>query len=408
VRNPVVACDMSDLNVVHNLGYVGPMSFGPGQVAVNLAKEQVLLGCDARVWSTGGGDDLRWAADSTGIALHRLCAFPTKGPKRLCLSPAMRMAAMAADSKRLHLVHQHGLWTGISLVTNALRHRHGIASVLAPHGALSRWALNHSRWKKRTALALYEGQNLQRASCLHATAETEVADFRDFGLMNPIAVIGNGIPEESLRRSGDASRFYEMLKVSRDFRILLFLSRITPKKGLPMLVNAIKAMEAELRNWLLVIAGNDEFDHKREIAALVRRLSLEDRVRIIGPLFGQSKDDALAAADLFVLPSLSEGSPVVILDSLAAGVPVITTKACTWEDLHAFNCGWWVDANSEAIRKALGCAIGRSGTELRQMGQRGKDLMATKYTWVKQAQKTMDLYRWLVGRRERPEFVVLD
>ena len=131
-------------------------------------------------------------------------------------------------------------------------------------------------------------------------------------------------------------------------------------------------------------------------------------MKIIGPLFNQSKLDAFAAAELFILPSYSEGSPMVVLDSLAAGVPVITTKASSWNDLVEYNCGWWTEINTNAILTSLSEAIKLSKEDLQVMGEKGRKLIEQKYTWTQLAEKTIKLYEWLLGYSNIPDFVIKD
>jgi glycosyltransferase involved in cell wall biosynthesis len=377
-------------------------------VALYLAKGQRELGCNAKIWCLDNAEDIHWASETSGLPTNCIEGFALFGPRMLWFSPQMERVAASPKGRIFDIVHQHGLWTGVSRATNVLRKKQGIPSVVAPHGSLNQWALNLSRWKKRIALVAYEDWNLHNATCLHATAETEAADFRKFGLTNPIAVIPNGISEKWFHTKGNGDRFRNQYAIPAEFRILFFLSRITPKKGLLMLIEAIKAIKADFADWLLVIAGIDEFGHKAEVEARIEKLDLKNKIKIIGPLFDQIKSDAFAAADLFILPSYSEGAPIVILDCLAAGVPVITTKASPWEELNIYDCGWWVDINTDAICNALRHAVNLSQKQLVDMGQRGRKLVASKYTWAKLAQKTIELYCWLFGWRERPEFVLLD
>jgi glycosyltransferase involved in cell wall biosynthesis len=125
----------------------------------------------------------------------------------------------------------------------------------------------------------------------------------------------------------------------------------------------------------------------------------------VGPLHGQDKRDAFAAADLFVLPTHSEGSPMVVLEALGAGVPVLTTKGAPWADLVRHGCGWWTDISAGGIHDALRDALALSGTAWAAAGQRGRYLVAQKYSWAEIASKTIRLYGWLEGRVPTPDFV---
>ena len=125
-------------------------------------------------------------------------------------------------------------------------------------------------------------------------------------------------------------------------------------------------------------------------------------------MFNQAKHDAFAAAELFILPSHSEGAPMVVLDSLASGIPVITTKASTWSDLEDYNCGWWTDISIDSIAVALNKAVKMPPEDLYHMGVNAKKLIFKKYTWPQLATKTIKLYNWLKRLDDKPDFVLLD
>lgn len=399
---------MKQIKILHNVTSVGKDSFGLGQISVNLARAQYLLGHDVTMWCLDNNENILWATGAHDFPTERITGFKHFGPRNIWFSPEMNMHAFRTDQGMFEIVHQHGIWTGISQATLIFSKKKNIPTIIAPHGSLNQWALNLSKIKKKIALTVYERDNLRLVSCLHATSENEISDFRKFGLKNPIAYIENGIQEKHLSMEGNANRFREQYAIAPDKRILLFLSRISPKKGLTMLVEAINTIQDDFANWQLIIAGFDEFNHKKDIESLVKQLNLESRIKIIGPLFDQIKADAFAASELFILPSYSEGSPMVVLDSLAAGVPVITTKASTWNDLTEYNCGWWSDISTPAIAIALQEAVKMSAEDLQQMGKQGKNLIASKYTWPQLAQKTIRLYDWLLGREDKPDFVQLD
>jgi len=395
------------LNIVHLISNVGQGSFGLGPVALNLAREQEVQGNRATVWSLDGEADRQWAAESSGLNISRIRCFSQSVPHLLRWSREMERMAIA-DAANISIVHFHALWTGMSRIPNQLRSRHAIPTVVTPHGALQKWALKKSRWKKEIALALYDRANLNNAACFHAVGENEIADIRDFGLKNPIAVIPNGIPNDWLVSSGDGAAFRQQHGIAADRRVLLFLSRITPKKGLPMLLDAMEGLRPALASWILVLAGADEFGHQAEVEAIIRKRGLSDVVIMPGPLFGQAKRDAFAAAELFVLPSYSEGAPIVILEALGAGVPVLATKASPWPQLVTHGCGWWTEIEAGFIADALKNAMGKSQEELHHMGLRGKNYVAEELTWRQASCKTIQMYEWILGLGSKPNFVVVN
>lgn len=393
------------IRCIHITPSVGHLSFGLGAVALNLAAHQQRLGVTVQIWCTDQGGETKELEISYGLQEQTIRCFPIFGPPRLSYSPGMESAARQENPLNL-IIHQHGLWTGVSRVSNIFRSFYQVPTVVAPHGSLDPWVLNRSRWKKRLALRMYERKNLHRTASLHALAQPEAEDLRGYGLHNPIAVIPNGISEDWLSSMGDASGFRRKFDFAPDTRVMLFLSRITPKKGLPMLLEALAVLRQRLGAWKLVIAGVNEFGHQEEVQALVEKLALQSYVQLVGPLYGQDKCDAFAATELFVLPSHSEGAPVVILEALGASVPVLTTKASPWEEVVSHRCGWWTEITLDALADALRDALQQSPSTLRTMGERGKDLIRARYTWTSIVRMTIELYEWLRGRANRPSFVI--
>lgn len=395
------------MRVVHMIPSAGPASFGGGVVALNLVREQCRLGVGAEIWSLDTAADREWASRSYGVDTEAIKCFTPSLPARALWSRKMEQAARR-EGAGIALVHQHAIWAGLSRISLAARMKHGIPTVVTPHGSLEKWALGKSGFKKKIALALYEHENLKQASCLYACSEPEVASFRDFGLKNPVAVIPNGVTSDWLSCQGNAGDFRSQHKIPDGKKIILFLSRISPKKGLPMLIEALAMNRDRLREWHLVIAGADEFNHKIDVENLIQTKNLAENVTFSGQLFDQAKVDAFAAADLFVLPTLSENFGIVVIEALGTGTPVITTKGAPWGLLLSSGCGWWADVTQGAITEALRDAFSRTPEQLREMGQRGKELVVSSFTWQQAAQKTVRLYDWLLGRGEQPDFVITD
>lgn len=394
---------MVSFRVIHLTKTIGPTSYGVGQVALNLPKAQCELGMLAELWSVDYQSVAERAADSVGLAKSCLRPYPQSWPGFLHYSREMEMATakIKIPTGMDLVVHQHMIWLLYSRTALILRER-GAKVVLAPHGALDDWALAKSTWKKKLAHRLWEGGNLHGAHCLQATSEREVQNFRDYGLRNPIARINNGVTEEQLRTRGEGGQFRARHGLGDDRRLMLFIARIGRQKGLPMLLAGMSALRAKLDGWVLVVGGSDQDGHEAEVKELVEKLGLAEHVVFVGPLFGEAKLDAFAASEVFVLPSHCEGSPMIVLEAMAAGLPILCTQAASWQELETHGCGWWPEIDEGAVRDALEEVLSKTTGELKTMGERAHALVARDYTWKATAQRTAVLYAWLAGQKKDP------
>lgn len=381
------------------------MSFGLGSVALNLVREQRALGMDAKIWCLDEPSDIAWALDAVPLPRESIATFKSSGPRSFGYSRALERAAVHEVGSDVDVLHQHGIWTCVSRVSNLWRRRFQGPTIIAPHGSLEEWAVRRSRWKKTLAKAAYERENLREAACFHALAEPEADGLRRYGVRRPIAVIPNGVSAEWIDRAGSGSRFRVRYALPEGVRIMLYVGRITPVKNLAALVRAMARSRKLLRGWLLVVAGTDEFGYRRKLDQLIAELGIVDFVRFVGFVSGELKRDAYAAASVFVLPSLREASPVSVLEALGAGIPVLATQGTPWGELESHRCGWWPAVDVASITHSLRTVFGMPSDELAEFGSRGRDLVRESYTWAAAAAKCQELYGWLLGAADQPRNV---
>lgn len=289
-------------------------------------------------------------------------------------------------------VHVHGLWQQSSAVTAPLARQTGKPYLVSAHGMLESWALRNKRWKKSIYMALVERANLAGATCLHALTQAEADDYRRLGLRNPIAVIPNGveIPSHISRQ-----KFLDQFPALAGKRLILFLGRIHFKKGLDILCRAWARLSAQWPDAQLVLAGPDFEGTQAQIEELIASLGITERVTFTGMLAGEMKWSALAASDVFVLPSYSEGLSVSVLEAMGMGRPVVITKNCNLPEVAQGGCGWVIQPNVNELEAALGDALRSGPAELGEMGLRGKQLVANRYSWEVVGRQMSSLYRWV-------------
>lgn len=394
------------MRLIHVVPDIGPGGGGMGEVAVDLSRTLNAGGIDSRVWTLSSADSMEWAANRRSLRSNEAVAFACTGPRDFGYSRALQRALTGTDAGET-IVHQHGIWLGLSSCVHRWSLRARGKVMVAPHGSLDRWAIGRSRVKKWVASRLYENANLRDAACLHALSEEEAVALREFGLRNPIAVLPNGVNVAWAGQTPDSESFRSAYRIPGEARVLLFLSRVHPKKGLDLLFHAMAAQGAEFRDWILLVAGSGEPAYQRELESLAGFLGISGRIRFAGHLGDPERRQAFGAAQAFVLPSRSEGFPMAALEALACGVPVLTTTAVPGRFLAETGSGWRVPPESQSIAMALASLAGSPAATLRAMGARGKEYVLRELTWERAAARAAQVYRWLLGMQELPECVHL-
>ncbi|MNZ29397.1 GDP-mannose-dependent alpha-(1-2)-phosphatidylinositol mannosyltransferase [compost metagenome] len=297
------------------------------------------------------------------------------------------------ENNQVDIVHVHGVWSPILAAATYMATSRGIRLVVSPHGCLEPWALGHRKFKKRIALALYQRRILKNSSMLIATAKQELESIRRLGILNPVAVLPNGVD----------LNFSRVERSSGFPRNILFLSRVHPVKGVKDLILAWKKVRQP--GWKIIIAGPDELGHTEELKALIRAEELELDFEFLGLVVGEKKERCFAEADLFVLPTYSENFGIAVAEALARGVPVITTTGAPWEELVVHDCGWWVRPGVEGISSALASAMSVSRSALAEMGERGMRLVEENYSWAKIGRSALGASEWVIAHNETPPFI---
>jgi len=248
---------------------------------------------------------------------------------------------------------------------------------------------------------------LREAACIQATALAEVDSIRKYGLKAPVCLIPNGI--ELPQPEPVALPPWEGI-VETGKKVLLYLGRLHPKKGLPSLIRALSIVRARkpdwLREWILIIAGWDQSGHESALRTLVDNLNLADCVTFRGPMYGNEKWAALHNASAFVLPSMSEGFPMVVLDAWAVRCPVLMTVECHLPEGFSQGAAIEVGTNPETVARGLEVLFGMSDAERQNMGNRGAALVAERFTWDRVVRDLLDVYRWTLGGGYRPSCIV--
>jgi glycosyltransferase involved in cell wall biosynthesis len=304
------------------------------------------------------------------------------------------------------ILSTHGLWKYCSVASLRWHRRMARPYIVHPHGMLESWALQNAKWKKRIAALLYENQHLRCAACLRALCEAEAQSIRAYGMRNPICIIPNGVdlPDLSETPTPQAPPFAEGRKV------LLYLGRLHPKKNVANLIRAwkqiLKSHPSTSASWILAIAGWAQGGYEAQLRRLATDLDLLTSVIFLGPRFGTEKNEYYRGCDAFIMPSLSEGLPMTVLEAWASAKPVLMTPECNLPEGFGAGAAFQIGTGPEEIAAGLKQVIEMSDDDRRAMGNRGRNLVATKFSWPRIGEQMRSVYKWALGGGPRPEVIV--
>ncbi|MBN2393602.1 MAG: glycosyltransferase [Anaerolineae bacterium] len=308
-------------------------------------------------------------------------------------------AALAQDAP--DIIHLNGIWLPHSHIVRVVSQSRDIPSLISPRGMLDGWALDQARFKKKIAGWLYENRNLRGAACMHALCESEYQAIRAFGLKQPVAVIPNGVkaPPPVAERQALPWPFPQAWQ---GHPVLLFLSRIHPKKGLRPLLHAWHQVAETGAQWRLAIVGPDENAHSKDILTLIEQHGLQASVQWLGPKYAQDRDACYHHASAFILPSYSEGFPMAALEALSFSLPAILTPACHLPEAFDAGAALSTAPAENDIAETLKKLFALEHAQLTEMGQKGECLVNTAFTWDSIARRMIAVYTWLVAPQAHP------
>jgi len=391
-----------------------------------LAQEmQVAEGVNAEVFSLRDEYSAEFLNVWEPLAVH---LFDIVGPRSFGYAPGF---SGYLKSRGVDLVHLHGIWMYPSVVGLRWARSSGQPLVVSSHGMLDSWALRQSRLKKRIARLLYEDKNLRSAGCIHSLCPAETQAIRRLGFQNPICEIPNGVDTPAPGATAKAVSNNCVSGPSRQDacgpsagrrpvlpgkgalaatgNLLLYVGRLHAKKQLPSLLRGWKRLEESsgpgLRDWRLAIVGWDESNYRHELQTLIADLALR-RVHLSGPVFGEDLTSLFFSAAAVILPSVSEGMPMVVLEAWAHGLPVIMTDQCNLPGGFAEGAAIRTSPDPDSISRAMFELIRMSDRDRTEMGRRGLNLVKKRYVWSEIAWQMARVYEWLLGGGPAPQAVV--
>lgn len=318
------------------------------------------------------------AARFAGAPLRHLGVV---GPAMVGLAPRLGKALLDAQLDCLHL---HGIWMYPSRAASVWAARTGRPYLVSPHGMLDPWITGRGRAKKALARLCYERASWRAARAFHALTAREARDIaRETGRDDTFVIPNAGPPA---RRGSDDARAPRFV----------YIGRIHPKKNLGVLIAAWRSLAAPVAaaRATLTIAGWGEPAHVADLRASLARTA---HAAFVGECYGEAKAKLLREARFVVLPSLSEGLPMAMLEAWAAGTPTIMSAACNLPEGFAAGAAIECGTDAASIAGALTRALAIGDAEWRAMADAAHTLANGRFAATTVAGEWARRYRALIA-----------
>lgn len=343
-----------------------------------------------------GGRSLAGQADDLDVTF-----FPVRAPKSLKFSPALANA-LSRNVAGFDIVHINSLYLFPSTIAAYYARRHGKPYIIRPHGTLDPYIFARHRKRKYLYEILFERRNLRHAAAVHFTSleEMQLAGSSGLPFRGVVVPLGARLPDHNLANAREKlARWYPQ---TRDKHLVLYLGRLNFKKGLDLLAKAFGEVCRNRHDAHLLIAGPDNEGYRPQVEKWLQDEGAAEHATLAGMVTGEKKAALLQGADLMVLPSYSENFGNAVVEAMASELPVIiSNKVNIWREVQEGGAGAVINCSAEELATEIHSLLDNA-TLRRNMGKRGKQLVAQKFTWEIAGAQLVALYRSVLQGEPTP------
>ncbi|MDQ3987207.1 MAG: glycosyltransferase, partial [Actinomycetota bacterium] len=291
------------------------------------------------------------------------------------------------------LIHVHALFSHPSITGCRTAQRRDIPYLIRPLGTLDRWGRSRRATLKKISLAALERRLVRGAAAVQFTSEKERVESEEIVSPRRSVVIPNAVPlyEPVSTPAAIGAQFPRL----EGRRFVLFLSRIDPKKGLDVLLEAYEAIALQ-GSADLVIAGDGDPRYLEKLRRLADNLGLTDRIHWVGFVNGSAKSTLLAKAEMLVLPSRSENFGIAVAEALASGTPVVVSdRVALAEEIERAGAGLVTTLEANEVAEAMGELL--ASQEKRQQMSGAARRLSARFAPDRVAAEVKRLYESILG-----------
>jgi glycosyltransferase involved in cell wall biosynthesis len=297
---------------------------------------------------------------------------------------------LARHIRNYDVVHIHALFSFASTVAAWIARFSGVPYIVRPVGTLNAYGLAKRRRRmKRLSIALIERSILRHASAIHFTSQAELDEARASGLVFAPTTIPLGVEADDAKPADTAEA---AISLPAGLLVVLFLSRLDPKKNLEVLIDAFASSPQLQQRAVLLIAGSGDRTYVDTLKRRAGALGGTEHIVWLGHVSGGFKRAAFAAADVFVLPSLSENFGIAAVEALRASVPcVLSSEVAIAGEIEKAGCGLSIRPDTSAVASALQRLLFDDSLRM-CMAKKAREFAEREYSSETMAKRLIELY----------------
>lgn len=291
-------------------------------------------------------------------------------------------------------------WTYPMLAGARAAWRYNIPYIVCPRGSFMRWSMRQKRFKKMAYMYLVERRLIDRAAAIQCTTALEQQQTAELGLRPRTIVLPNGMNVERFARLPERGRLRSRLGLSGTDVLSVFVGRLHPMKRVDLTITAFARVVAKRPEAYLAIVGCDNGEEAR-LKDLVSALGLQSRVYFLGLLTGDELLQLYSDADLLTLLSARENFGMVVLEAMAACLPVLVGREVGLaQEVYAAGAGCVVGDQPDEIARAWADLI-TNRTRRSRCGEQGRLLVARSFSTEAVAKRMLALLEEIVAQPRR-------
>ncbi|VEP11465.1 Glycosyl transferase group 1 [Hyella patelloides LEGE 07179] len=377
---------------------------GPSQMVLGLSEALANQGIEVTLVTTNSNGDAGQPPLDVPLGKpikqhgYEIIYFPCSPFKRYKFSLDL-LQWLSNNAANYDLAHIHALFSPVSTFSATVARQKKLPYVLRPLGTLDPADLQKKKLLKKLYGSLLEKPNLASAAAVHFTSEEEAKVSERYGTTTNDLIIPLGVKIPDNFPAPKTAR--EQFGIDETVPLILFMSRIDPKKGLDLLLPALKTLQKEGWQFHFVLAGANPQDpvYENSIKEQITNSPLGDISTIAGFVQGEAKLALLQDANIFVLPSYYENFGIAVAEAMATQTPVlISNKVHIWEAIQDAGAGWITPCNQEKLTETLRKTL-QNSQDWEQIGSNARNLVKDKYSWNAIAKQLITAYSQLTTKQ---------